>query len=152
MGNREAQAAFKARMKERGLIQINEWIPTSEREAFRLYAQELRAPKGATGDSPNSSEDEITSKATITSKDRGTVTVTKIDGQGSPITTSVRIVEEKRKTPEVILVQVVSEKREPPAIIEFGKNPYLRQDIYPKPVITSEEQEVIDRKDDHKED
>ena len=42
MGNREAQAAFKTRMQDRGFTQANEWIPASQREALRQFAKALR--------------------------------------------------------------------------------------------------------------
>ena len=42
MGNREAQAAFKTRMQERGFTQANEWIPASQREALKKFAKSLR--------------------------------------------------------------------------------------------------------------
>ena len=42
MGNREIQAAFKARMQERGFIQANEWIPASKRDSFKEFAKALR--------------------------------------------------------------------------------------------------------------
>lgn len=42
MGNREIQAAFKARMQERGFIQANEWVPASQREALKQFAKSLR--------------------------------------------------------------------------------------------------------------
>ena len=58
MGNRESQAAFKARMKERGLVQVNEWIPASEREAFRKIAKELRERHEPTGCAKVTSNDE----------------------------------------------------------------------------------------------
>lgn len=42
MDNAQKQAAFKARMREKGLIQITEWIPAAKRDKFKAYARSLR--------------------------------------------------------------------------------------------------------------
>lgn len=50
MENRYKQAAYKARMRERGFILVAEWIPTTKREEFKQFAKELRVKHGVTGD------------------------------------------------------------------------------------------------------
>ncbi|MCF7996818.1 MAG: hypothetical protein K9L88_18595 [Chromatiaceae bacterium] len=42
MDNKTKQAAFKARMKEKGLAQVTEWVPVTEREHFKKAAAALR--------------------------------------------------------------------------------------------------------------
>jgi hypothetical protein len=42
MDNREKQAAFKARMREKGFVLVADWIPATQRETFKAYAKALR--------------------------------------------------------------------------------------------------------------
>ena len=41
-GNAERQRAYKARMKEQGLVQVNEWIPEDKRQTMKRFAERLR--------------------------------------------------------------------------------------------------------------
>ena len=42
MQNREKQAAYRARMAEKGMVQVLEWVPKPQRELFKAIAQALR--------------------------------------------------------------------------------------------------------------
>lgn len=156
MGNREIQAAFKTRMRDRGFIQVAEWIPASEREAFKQFAKELRERNNATDTSPLTSNETVTGNDPITSNNH-------------VVTRTYKIVEEKREKPPVIYVRGVVEekrenrfffekKREKPTEakpsdsdlerIQAGSNPYLRSDDYlgciDKVIQGDDEQSVMD--------
>lgn len=42
MQNREKQASYRARMNEKGMVQVLEWVPGCQRELFKAVAKALR--------------------------------------------------------------------------------------------------------------
>ena len=61
MDNREKQAAFKARMREKGYVLVADWIPADQREAFKRFAKELREQHAVTSTGMVTSEESVTS-------------------------------------------------------------------------------------------
>lgn len=44
--NREKQAAYKERMRAKGLVQVNEWVPADARDKLKRFAAALREDHG----------------------------------------------------------------------------------------------------------
>jgi hypothetical protein len=53
MDNREKQAAYKTRMREKGYVLIAEWVPADQREKLKQFAKELREGRPATDGTPD---------------------------------------------------------------------------------------------------
>lgn len=73
MSNRDRQAAFKAAMRAKGMVQVTEWIPSEHRDLYRAVARALREGETVTiGTPPPRPASIVTSNSTPSGKARST--------------------------------------------------------------------------------